>query len=57
MRISKLIVILSLLVVIYEYRYRILNGVLGIAVIRRFVVGNTLKVPGIRKKLFTSFLS
>ncbi|MBN8208279.1 hypothetical protein JI666_05920 [Bacillus sp. NTK071] len=57
MRISKLIVILSLLVVIYEYRYRILNGVLGIAVIRRFVVGNTLKVPGVRKKLFTSFLS
>ncbi|MDP4550255.1 hypothetical protein [Guptibacillus hwajinpoensis] len=57
MRISKLIVILSLLVVIYEYRYRILNWALGIAVIRRFVVGNTLKVPGVRKKLFTSFLS
>ncbi|MGB8000487.1 MAG: hypothetical protein WCF60_10435 [Anaerobacillus sp.] len=57
MRLSRLIVILSFLVVVYEYRYRILNGLLGIAVIRRFVVGNTLKMPGVRKKLFSSFLS
>ncbi|WP_347549607.1 hypothetical protein ABFG93_19155 [Pseudalkalibacillus hwajinpoensis] len=57
MRLSRLIVLLLLLVGVYEYRYRILNGLLGIAVIRRFVVGNTLKMPGVRKKLFTTFLS
>jgi hypothetical protein len=57
MKITKLLVLLSLVIVIYEYRYRLLNGLLGVAVIRRFIVGNSLKFPGIRNKLFSSFLS
>ncbi|MCA0986035.1 hypothetical protein [Guptibacillus algicola] len=57
MRISRLILLFSLVIVIYEYRYRITNSLLGIAVVRRFVVGNTLKIPGVSKKLFSSFLS
>lgn len=57
MRISRLILLFSLVIVIYEHRYRITNSLLGIAVVRRFVVGNTLKIPGVRKKLFSSFLS
>lgn len=57
MRITKVLVLLSLVVVLYEYRYRLLNGLLGVAVIRRFVVGNSLKFPGLRNKLFSSFLS
>ncbi|MCA0992960.1 MULTISPECIES: hypothetical protein [Guptibacillus] len=57
MKITKVLVLLSLVVVIYEYRYRLLNGLLGVAVIRRFIVGNSLKFPGLRNKLFSSFLS
>ncbi|WP_226656927.1 hypothetical protein [Pseudalkalibacillus hwajinpoensis] len=57
MKITKVLVLLSLVVVMYEYRYRLLNGLLGVAVIRRFVVGNSLKFPGLRNKLFSSFLS
>ncbi|WLR60524.1 hypothetical protein [Guptibacillus hwajinpoensis] len=57
MKITKVLVLLSLVVVLYEYRYRLLNGLLGVAVIRRFVIGNSLKFPGLRNKLFSSFLS
>lgn len=57
MRISRLILLFSIAIVIYEYRYKIINSLLGIAMVRRFVVGNTMKIPGVRKKLFSSFLS
>ncbi|WP_181833037.1 hypothetical protein [Bacillus taeanensis] len=40
----------------YQNRYRVMNKMLGIGVIRRFVVARTMSVPQIRERLMQSLI-
>jgi hypothetical protein len=45
-----------LLFIAYRNRYRVMNKMLGIDVIRRFVVARTMSVPQIRERLMQSLI-
>lgn len=42
---------------VYQNRYRVMNGILGNAMLRRFAVGSLMGIPGIRQKLFQTVFS
>ena len=42
---------------IYQNRYKVINSILGNALIRRFAIGSLLGIPGIRQKIFQTVFS
>ena len=47
-------VITAVIVFIYRWRYRILNTLLAISVLRRFVVSLTMSIPGLKSNFFNN---
>lgn len=41
---------------IYQYRYRLMNGILGTKWIRRFAVTGVLQIPFLRDRIFGRFM-
>ncbi|SCC01994.1 hypothetical protein GA0061096_2041 [Fictibacillus enclensis] len=46
----KLVLFVALVLIGYQYRYRLLNVILGVPLIRRVAVGKMLSFPGVRDK-------
>ncbi len=42
---------------IYQNRYRLMNGILGNAMLRKFAISSLMGIPGIRQKIFQSVFS
>lgn len=42
---------------IYQNRYRLMNGILGNTMLRRFAISSLMGIPGIRQKIFQSVFS
>lgn len=40
--------------IIYRYRYRLLNALIGTGWIRRMAVGSLMNLPGVKRKLMQS---
>ncbi|WP_169313999.1 hypothetical protein [Fictibacillus macauensis] len=47
----KLAVIVAIIAIGYQARYRLLNEVLGVPWIRRFAVGRMMSLPGVRNAM------
>lgn len=54
---TTLVVIIGMLAVLFRWRYRILNMILAITVLRKLFVFLSMKVPTLRNKLSPLFLS
>ncbi|MGG1573640.1 hypothetical protein [Fictibacillus sp. NRS-1165] len=46
----KLVIVVALILIGYQYRYRLLNVILGVPLLRRFAVGRMMSFPGVRDK-------
>jgi len=42
---------------IYQNRFRLMNGILGNAFLRKFAISSLMGIPGIRQKIFQSVFS
>ncbi|WP_251551378.1 hypothetical protein [Neobacillus muris] len=51
---STILMIVSLGFIVYKYRYRIINILLGLSWIRRLAVGSMMRLPGVKQKLMGS---
>jgi hypothetical protein len=47
----KMIMLVVSALALYQYRYRILNLLLGMKLVRSFVVGRAFRIPGLREKV------
>ncbi|UOE95727.1 MULTISPECIES: hypothetical protein [Bacillaceae] len=57
--ISRILSLLSMItsgVVIYKYRYRILNAVLGQRTLRKAAIALSMQIPFVRQKLLSNFV-
>lgn len=52
--ILKMIVVFSILFTLYQYRYKVLNYVLGFSFFRKLAVKTSMSFPAIREKFIQS---
>ncbi|WP_042458387.1 hypothetical protein [Neobacillus dielmonensis] len=51
---STILMTASIVFIVYRYRYRIINVLLGLSWIRRVAVGSMMRLPGVKQKLMGS---
>ncbi|MGM8365133.1 hypothetical protein ACLIBG_06550 [Virgibacillus sp. W0181] len=49
--------LLAILTVLFRWRYRIMNMILAITILRKISVALTMKIPALRDKLLPLFLN
>lgn len=50
-RLFSLITIIVTFFMVYRYRYRVMNMILGTKWIRNFIVSGTMQIPAVRERL------
>jgi hypothetical protein len=49
--IIRLVILFAAIYSVYHYRYRVLNALLSVNVIRKFAVSNAMQIPFVRDRM------